>query len=268
MKTFVMVVCVGVLAVSAACAAEVSGSVSVNGSTSMERVIGILSEQFMYEHPDVTVTYDATGSGTGIEAAAAGVCDIGLSSRALKAAETDKGLVSTVLALDCIAVIVNAACPVEDLTPQQIAAVFRGEIRDWAELGGSGPVSCIGREAGSGTRDGFESITGTTDKCVLAQELTSTGSVLTAVQNNAGAIGYVSAAAVAGQKGIKVLSVNGVPCTPDNGKKGLYVIQRPFLLVTRRNAQPSPAAEAFFAYITSGKAASLIANTGVVPLAE
>lgn len=167
-----------------------SGSVSTNGSTSMEKVIGILSEQFMTDNKAVTVTYDATGSGTGVEAAANGTCDIGLASRNLKDGEVAKGLVSTTVALDGIAIIVNENCPVDDLSVEQIASIFTGEITGWAEFGGNGEIACIGREAGSGTRDGFESITKTADKCKLSQELTSTGAVIAAVQSSTNAIGY------------------------------------------------------------------------------
>ncbi|MDO4484926.1 MAG: phosphate ABC transporter substrate-binding protein, partial [Clostridia bacterium] len=222
-----VVMAVAVLPMSA-CAKGLSGTVSTNGSTSMEKVIGILSEQFMEDNGDVTITYDATGSGTGIEAAANGTADIGLASRALKDAEVEKGLIATTVALDGIAIIVNENCPVDDLTVEQIAAIFTGEITDWADFGGKGEIACIGREAGSGTRDGFESITKTADKCVLKQELTSTGAVIAAVKSSENAIGYASFAAVEGQEGIKVLTVEGVECTAENIIDGTYVIQRPF----------------------------------------
>lgn len=246
-------------------AEKLSGTVSTNGSTSMEKVIGILSEQFMEDNDQVTITYDATGSGTGIEAAANGTCDIGLASRNLKDAEVEKGLVATTLALDGIAIIVNESCPVDDLTVEQVAAIFTGEITDWADFGGKGEIACIGREAGSGTRDGFESITKTTDKCVLAQELTSTGAVIAAVKSSGNAIGYASFAAVEGQEGIKVLTVEGVECTEENIADGSYVIQRPFNLVTVGDAELSEAAKAFFDYMFSEDAAELIAQAGAVP---
>lgn len=253
---------------SSASTSKLSGSVSTNGSTSMEKVIGILSEQFMNANSDVTITYDATGSGTGIEAVANGTCDIGLASRSLKDEEAAKGLVATTVALDGIAVIVNENCPVDDLTVEQIAAIFTGENTDWADFGGSGEIACIGREAGSGTRDGFESITGTTDACVLKQELTSTGAVITAVQSSENAIGYASYASVEGQDGIKVLTVNGVACTAENITNGSYVIQRPFNLVTKENAELPAAAQAFFDYMVSADAASLITDAGAVPTAN
>ncbi len=248
--------------------AKLSGSVSTNGSTSMEKVIGNLSEQFMNDNADVTITYDATGSGTGIEAVANGTCDIGLASRALKDEETAKGLVATTVALDGIAIIVNEKCPVNDLTVEQIADIFTGKITDWSELGGSGKIACIGREAGSGTRDGFESITKTKDTCVLAQELTSTGAVITAVQSSENAIGYASFASVEGQKGIKVLTVNKVACTAENITNGQYVIQRPFNLITKEGKELSPAAKAFFDYMLSTDAAGLITKAGAVPTAK
>ena len=257
-----LVMAVGLLTVGA-CA--VSGTVATNGSTSMEKVIGILSEQFMEDNQDVTITYDATGSGTGIEAAATGTCDIGLASRNLKDAEVEKGLAATTVALDGIAIIVNENCPVDDLTVEQIAAIFTGEITDWADFGGKGEIACIGREAGSGTRDGFESITKTTDKCVLAQELTSTGAVIAAVKSSANAIGYASYAAVEGQTGIKVLTVEGVACTSENIVDGSYVIQRPFNLVTLAEGELSEAAQAFFDYMLSEDAAELITLAGAVP---
>ncbi|MCD8376375.1 MAG: phosphate ABC transporter substrate-binding protein [Oscillospiraceae bacterium] len=244
-----------------------SGSVSTNGSTSMEEVIGILSEQFMLDNTGVNITYDATGSGTGIEAVSNGTCDIGLSSRDLKDEEVENGLEATTLALDGIAIIVNENSSVTDLTVEQIADIFTGVITDWSELGGSGEIACIGREAGSGTRDGFESITGTTDSCVLAQELTSTGAVIAAVQSSENAIGYASFSAVEGQEGITVLTVGGVACSEDTIADGSYVIQRPFNLVTRTDTALSDAAQAFFDWATSSDAAELISSAGVVPVA-
>ena len=244
---------------------ELSGSVSTNGSTSMESVIGALGEQFMMDNQGVTVTYDATGSGTGIEAAKNGTCDIGLSSRALKDEETAAGLVGTTVALDGIAIIVNADSKVADLTVDQIAQIFT----DWSEVGGdAGTISCIGREAGSGTRDGFESITGTEDTCVLAQELTSTGAVIEAVKGNPNAIGYASLSAVEGQEGIKALTVSGVACTEETVLDGSYEIQRPFVLVTKEGTELSAQAQAFFDFATSTAANDLIKNAGAVPVAQ
>ena len=249
--------------------AALSGSVSTNGSTSMEKVIGILSEQFMADNSGVSVTYDPTGSGAGIEAASNGSADIGLSSRALKDEETAGGLTGTTVALDGIAVIVNAGSKVEDLSVEQIAQIFTGEITDWSEVGGeAGTISCIGREAGSGTRDGFESITNTKDACKLDQELTSTGGVIEAVAGNPNAIGYASLSAVEGKDTIKAVTVGGVACTEATVLDGSYAIQRPFVLVTKTDATLSPAAQAFFDYATSTAANDLIKAAGAVPVAK
>ena len=249
--------------------AGLSGAVSTNGSTSMEKVIGILSEKFMGDNKGVTITYDATGSGTGIEAVSKGSTDIGLSSRALKDSEKAKGLKETTVALDGIAIIVNENSPINDLKTEDVAALFNGQVTDWSKLGGkAGQVAAIGREAGSGTRDGFESITKTKDKCKLTQELTSTGAVIEAVKNSEGAIGYASFASVENQKCIKVLKINGVECTEDNIANGSYVIQRPFNLITKEGPKLSEAAQAFFDFMTSKAAAELISQAGAVPTAK
>lgn len=249
--------------------ATLSGSVSTNGSTSMEKVIGTLSEQFMADNSGVTVTYDPTGSGAGIEAASNGSADIGLASRALKDEEKAGGLTETVVALDGIAVIVNADSKVADLTVEQIGKIFTGEITDWSEVGGdAGTISCIGREAGSGTRDGFETITDTKDACKLDQELTSTGGVIEAVAGNPNAIGYASLSAVEGKDTVKAVTVGGVACTEATVLDGSYAIQRPFVLVTKTGETLSPAAQAFFDYATSTAANDLIKAAGAVPVAK
>ena len=248
---------------------QLSGAVSTNGSTSMEKVIGALSEQFMADNPSVKITYDATGSGAGIEAASNGSADIGLSSRALKDEEVASGLVGTTVALDGIAIIVNAESQVADLTVEQIAKIFTGEITDWSQVGGAaGEISCIGREAGSGTRDRFESITGTKDTCKLAQELTSTGAVIEAVAGNPNAIGYASLSSVEGKDTIKAVTVGGVACTEDTVLDGSYEIQRPFVLVTKDGAELSAQAQAFFDFATSAAAGDLIRAAGAVPVAK
>ena len=249
--------------------AALSGSVSTNGSTSMEKVIGALSEQFMADNSGVTVTYDPTGSGAGIEASSNGSADIGLASRALKDEEKAGGLTETIVALDGIAVIVNADSKVADLTVEQIGKIFTGEITDWSEVGGdAGTISCIGREAGSGTRDGFESITGTKDACKLDQELTSTGGVIEAVVGNPNAIGYASLSAVEGKNTVKAVTVGGVACTEATVLDGSYAIQRPFVLVTKTGVTLSPIAQAFFDYATSSAASQLIKAAGAVPVAK
>ena len=250
-------------------AAAVSGTVSTDGSTSMEKVIGALSESYMAANKDVTVNYNPTGSGAGITAVQEGTCDIGLSSRALKDEEKAGGLTETIVALDGIAVIVNADSKVADLTVEQIGKIFTGEITDWSEVGGdAGTISCIGREAGSGTRDGFESITGTKDACKLDQELTSTGGVIEAVAGNPNAIGYASLSAVEGKNTVKAVTVGGVACTEETILNGSYAIQRPFVLVTKTGETLSPAAQAFFDYATSSAASQLIKAAGAVPVAK
>lgn len=246
---------------------DLSGSVTTNGSTSMEKVVLTLNEQFMIDHPDVKASYDPTGSSTGIEAAKNGSADIGLASRALKDEEVADGLKSTTLALDGIAIIVNADSAISDLTVEQIAQIFKGEVANWSEMGGAdGAIACIGREGGSGTRDGFESITGTEDVCVLSQELTSTGAVIEAVKNNPQAIGYASLSAVEGQEGIKAITVNGVACSEETVLDGSYEIQRPFILVTKEGETLSEAAQAWFDWATSAAASDLIRAAGAVPM--
>ena len=246
--------------------APLSGAVALNGSTSMEKVVGALGEQFMSDNSGVSVTYDATGSGPGIEAASNGSADIGLSSRGLKDEEKSSGLVGTTVALDGIAVIVNPANGVEDLTVEQIAKIFTGEITDWSELGGAaGTISCIGREAGSGTRDGFESITGTKDACKMDQELTSTGAVIEAVAGNPNAIGYASLSAL--KDTVKAVTVGGVVCSEETVLDGSYEIQRPFVFVTKDGVALSAQAQAFFDFATSSAANDLIRGAGAVPVA-
>jgi phosphate transport system substrate-binding protein len=246
-----------------------SGSVATNGSTSMEKVIGVLSEQFMIDNSGVKVSYDATGSGTGIESVSNGSCDIGLSSRALTADETGKGLVGTNVALDGIAIIVNSDSKIKNLTLDQIAAIFTGTAKDWKAVGGSaGSIAAIGREAGSGTRDGFESVTDTKGKCKLSQELTSTGAVIEAVKNSPNAIGYASLSDVAGKDGIKAITVNGVECSEKTVLDGTYKIQRPFVLVTKKGTKLSEQAQAFFDFATSKAANDLITKAGAVPVAK
>ena len=241
-----------------------SGTISTNGSTSMEKVIGTLSEAFMGDNSGVTITYDATGSGTGIESAKNKSCDVGLSSRALKDSET--GLKSITVALDGIAIIVNADSGVSNLSLQQISDIFTGKITNWSEIGGSDlEISCIGRESGSGTRDGFESITGTKDSCKLDQELTSTGAVITAVSSSKNAIGYASLSSVEGKTGVKAVTVDGVACSEATVLDGSYKIQRPFNFIVSKDAQLSPAAQAFIEFATSKDAAALIREAGAVP---
>ena len=246
-----------------------SGTVATDGSTSMEEVIGALGEQFMADNSGVTVTYNPTGSGSGIEAVSNGSCDIGLASRALTDDEKAGGLTETIVALDGIAVIVNAENSVTDLSLEQIAQIYTGAVTDWSELGSdAGAIAVIGRESGSGTRDGFESITDTEDQCVLAQELSSTGAVIEAVRTTPGAIGYASLSAVQDQEGITVLTVGGVAPSEATVLDGSYAIQRPFVFATRTDEALSEAAQAFFDFATSTAANDLIANAGAVPVAQ
>ena len=242
---------------------ELTGTVSTDGSTSMEKVIGALGESFMEANKGVTFTYNPTGSGSGITAVSEGRCDIGLSSRALKDDEKAGGLKETILALDGIAIIVNPANPVNDLDIETIGKIYKGEITNWKEVGGNdAEIVLIGREAGSGTRDGFESITDTKDACKYRQELTSTGDVITTVANNPDAIGYASLAAL--KDSVKALTVGGVAPTEDTVKDGSYVVQRPFALVTREGTELSKAAQEFFDYAVSSDAAGIISAAGAV----
>ncbi len=241
-------------------------AVATDGSTSMEKVIGFLSEAYMEENKEIRVTYNPTGSGAGIQAVAEGRCDIGLSSRDLKEAEKET-LEGTVVAIDGIAVIVNPANPITDLSVEQITSLYKGEITNWSELGGAdAPVVRIGREAASGTRDGFEAITGTADACRYSQELTSTGDVVQTVASNPNAIGYASVASV--KDTVRMLSVEGVMPTTENIQSGAYKVQRNFVFVTRKNEALSASAQAFFDFATSGAADDLIVRAGAVPVAR
>ena len=238
--------------------------VATDGSTSMEKVIGALGEAFMENNDGVDFTYNPTGSGTGITAVSEGRCDIGLSSRDLKDAEKEAGLVGTVLAYDGIAVIVNPENPVEDLNVETIAKIYTGEITNWSEVGGNdAEIVLIGREAASGTRDGFESVTGTEELCKYRQELTSTGDVITTVAQNPAAIGYASTASV--KDSVKALMVDGVAPSEEAIKDGSYVIQRPFVLVTKADTTLSETAQEFFDWALSGEANDIITAAGAVP---
>lgn len=266
MKKVIAILMAAVLALSlAACGSKAEKTVSTDGSTSMEKVIGALGEAFMANNEGTTFTYNPTGSGSGITAVSEGRCDIGLSSRALKDEEKANGLTETVLALDGIAIIVNPANPVDDLSLEQIAKIYTGEITNWSEVGGDdGEIVLIGREAGSGTRDGFETITGTKDACQYRQELTSTGDVITTVAGNPNAIGYASLASV--KDTVKALTVGGVAPTEDTVKDGSYVVQRPFVLVTKTDTALSETAQAFYDFALSSEASSIISEAGAVPL--
>ena len=245
-------------------AVTLSGKVSTNGSTSMEAVMGALIESFAEVEGGVTVTYDPTGSGAGIEAASNGSADIGLASRALKEEEKAGALTETVIAKDGIAIVVNPQNTVEDLTVEQIAAIAKGEITNWSEVGGAdAEIAFIGREAGSGTRGAFEEITETADVCVYNQELTSTGAVKTAVATTPGAVGYVSLSSV--DDTVKALKVDGVAPSEETVLDGTYAIQRPFVFATKTDTALSDAAQAFFDFATDPANAELYVAAGVVP---
>ena len=277
MKKIMMTILAGALALSllAGCGAgggettpqnaSLAGTVATDGSTSMEKVIGALGEAFEQNNEGVSFTYNPTGSGSGITAVSEGRCDIGLASRALSDDEKASGLTETVLALDGIAVIVNPENPVSDLGLETIAKIYKGEITNWKEVGGNdAAIVLIGREAGSGTRDGFESVTDTEDVCRYRQELTSTGDVVTAVSQNPNAIGYASLASV--KDSVKALSVGGVTPGEDSVRDGSYAVQRPFILVTRANEELSETAQRFFDFATSADANEIISAAGAVPL--
>ncbi|MCM1496055.1 MAG: phosphate ABC transporter substrate-binding protein [Bacteroides sp.] len=264
MVAFITILSLTIIAMTG-CGKTEGGTVSTDGSTSMEKVISALGEAFEEDNSGITFTYNPTGSGSGITAVAEGRCDIGLSSRNLKEEELAQGLTETILALDGIAVIVNPDNPVNDLDLETIGRIYKGEITNWKDIGGNdSEIVLIGREAGSGTRDGFESITGTEDACKYRQELTSTGDVITTVAGNPGAIGYASLASV--KETVKALSVGGIVPTEESVKDGSYVVQRPFVLVTKNDTELSAAAQKFFDYITSSEANEIISSAGAVPV--
>ncbi len=251
---------------SAAETAALSGNVATGGSTSMKNVIAALTEGFAEVQPDVTVSYDPTGSGAGITGATDKTLDIGLSSRALKDDEKND-VEGTTIALDGIAIVVNKANTVADLSVDQLKQMFTGEITNWKDVGGEdGEIVLIGREAGSGTRDGFESIVDVKDSCLYAQELTATGAVISAVESNKLAIGYASLSAVGDT--VAMVTVEGVECSEDTVKDGSYQVQRPFVFVTNKSASLSEQAQAFFDFACSADAAELIRTAGAVPVNE
>lgn len=263
MKKFFGLLTVVILAICMLVGCAPKETVTTDGSTSMNKVIGALGEAFESD-TGITVSYNATGSGAGIQAVLEGRCDIGLSSRRLKDEEKAKGLEETILAYDGIAIIVNSENPVNGLDLETIAKIYTGEITNWKEVGGNDrQIVLIGREAGSGTRDGFESITGTEGECKYRQELTSTGDVITSVASNADAIGYASLASV--KDTVKALTVGGVVPSEATVKNGTYVVQRPFVLVTKKGVKLSDSAQKFFDYVTSEAANEIISAAGVVP---
>ena len=246
---------------------ELSGTVNTAGSTSMKDVMAVLTEVFEKENPGVNINYTGSGSGAGIEGATSGTCDIGLSSRALKDEEKESGAVENIVALDGVAIVINPANGVENLTVEQIAQIFTGEITNWSEVGGTdGEIAVFGREAGSGTRGAFEEIVGVVDTCKYTNEYSSTGDVIGNVASNPNAIGYASLSAL--NDTVKAVNVEGVECTEATVQDGTYAIQRPFLIVTKDGAQLSDAAQAFLDYAMSGDVAELIVKAGAVPPAK
>jgi phosphate transport system substrate-binding protein len=263
---FAVIVTAGLVTGCGTSTGKAQQTVSIDGSSSMEKVIGYLSEAYMEETPDVKITYNPTGSGSGIQAVQDGRCDIGLSSRNLNEEEKET-LNETVVAIDGIAVIVNPDNPVADLTVEQIAGVYTGAITSWSELGGEDlPIVCIGREAASGTRDGFESITGTADSCKYSQELTSTGDVVQTVSSNPNAIGYASLASVSDE--VKTVSVSGILPSEETILDGSYKIQRDFVFVTPKDKELTGAAKDFFDFAMSSVADEFITKAGAVPVAK
>lgn len=246
--------------------AGAKNAISTDGSTSMEKVIGALGEKYQIDNPGISFSYNPTGSGSGIAAVAEGRCDIGLSSRDLKDEEKKQGLIETPVAYDGISIIVNPSNPVKNLTLEQINKIYTGKIKNWKEVGGKNiRIVLVGREAGSGTRDGFEYITKTAGACDYREELTSTGDVITTVSSNPGAVGYASMASV--KDSVKEISVGGVDPSEKAVKDGSYVVQRPFMLITKKGVKLSKTAQSFFNYITSKDANKIISDMGAVPAA-
>ncbi len=247
--------------------AQLNGVVNTNGSTSMEKVMQVLIEAFQEQQPNVTVNYTGSGSGAGVTSAIDGTADLGLASRALKSEEEGKGAQAHIVALDGVAIVVNPENTVEDLTVDQIAQIFKGEITNWKDLGGADEeIAVYGREAGSGTRGAFEELVGVEDACKYLNEYSSTGDVIGNVASNPSAIGYASLSAVSDN--VKAVKVNGVDCTEATVQDGTYEIQRPFVMITKDGTQLSDAAQAFLDFAMSADAASLIAQAGAVPPAK
>ena len=250
-------------AANAGATQEITGTVNTDGSTSMADVMAVLKETFAEVQPGVNVNYTGSGSGSGITNVLNGSVDIGLSSRALKAEEEEQGAVAHVVALDGVAVVVNPENTVADLTVEQIAKIFSGEITNWSELGGAdAEIAVFGRESGSGTRSAFEEIVGVEDACAYTNEYSSTGDMVGAVAGNPNAIGYASLSAV--DESVVAVKVNGVAPSETTVKDGTYEIQRPFVMVTKEGTELSEAAQAFLDYATSAEVAEYIAAAGAV----
>lgn len=241
-----------------------SGSITMAGSTSMEKLANAVAESFMEKYPDITVTAEFTGSGAGIESLLAGSVDIGNSSRNLKEEETAAGAVENIVAIDGIAVVVDTANTVTDLSKEQLSAIYTGAVTNWSELGGADePIVVVGREAGSGTRGAFEELLEVEDACAYANELDSTGAVMAKVASTPGAVGYVSLDVV--DDSVKAVALEGVEATVDNIKAGSYLLSRPFVMATKGEiSTQSETLQAFFAYLSSEEGREVISSVGLI----
>lgn len=243
---------------------DLSGSISMVGSTSMEKLANALSEAFMEEHPDVTVTAEFVGSGAGIEAVTNGTTDIGNSSRSLKDEEKAAGVVENVVAIDGIAVCVDPANEVADLTKEQLTNIYNGTVTNWKEVGGADePIIVIGREAGSGTRGAFEELVDLVDGCKYANELDSTGAVIAKVASTPGAIGYASRDAL--DDSVKALSLEGVEATAENIKAGNYFLSRPFVMATKGEiSEQNDLVQAWFDFVLGDEGQQVASEVGLI----
>ena len=244
--------------------AELSGTIVLSGSTSMEKLANALCEGFMEKYPDVTATTEFTGSGAGIEAVLAGSCDIGNSSRNLKEEEIANGAVENMVAIDGIAVVVDPANTVTGLTKDQLMSIYTGTVNNWSAVGGADvPIVVVGREAGSGTRGAFEEILGVEDACKYANELDSTGAVMAKVATTPGAIGYVSLDVV--DDSVITLALDGVEATADNIKAGNYFLSRPFIMATNGEiSAQSGLVRAWFDYVLGEEGQQIAAEVGLI----
>lgn len=243
---------------------DLSGSISMVGSTSMEKLANALSEAFMEEHPDVTVTAEFVGSGAGIEAVTNGTTDIGNSSRSLKDEEKAAGVVENVVAIDGIAVCVDPANEVADLTKEQLTNIYNGTVTNWKEVGGADePIIVIGREAGSGTRGAFEELVDLVDGCKYANELDSTGAVIAKVASTPGAIGYASLDAL--DDSVKALSLEGVEATAENIKAGNYFLSRPFVMATKGEiSEQNDLVQVWFDFVLGDEGQQVASEVGLI----
>lgn len=244
--------------------ADLSGSISMVGSTSMEKLANALSEAFMEEYPDVTVTAEFVGSGAGIEAVTNGTADIGNSSRSLKDEEKAAGVVENVVAIDGIAVCVDPANEVADLTKEQLTNIYNGTVTNWKEVGGTDePIIVIGREAGSGTRGAFEELVDLKDACKYANELDSTGAVIAKVASTPGAIGYASLDAL--DDSVKALSLESVEATAENIKAGNYFLSRPFVMATKGEiSEQNDLVQAWFDFVLGNEGQQVASEVGLI----